>query len=1359
MRKFYTLFAAVLMSTGMWALNQEGGYYLIGSAQELKDFAALVNGGNNTINGKLTANIDLQGGPSNQWTPIGNGTYPFNGTFDGQGFTISNLYYHQVVGSVGLFGHAGSSARIKNVRAVVDIDNSGNGATTYGGATSAGGILGAGDEGTLIINCSVAGSVISFSNVGGIVGLGQVTVVNSYNEATVKFYNNNGQVGGGIHGWGGPATLINCYNVGQIINTGPEGTSHMGNIAANANITNCYSLVNSCQNGAGAAWSNQAPNGVPGITMTVADMQAAAFTNTLYSNALALWSTYPDIDTWMQDPTTGRPILNLSYKPSEGPWTRIGENSGCCSVNVCQSISWNGLNNSQWSGTVIPFKDNTNGIGTIMQGTAYPWQDQIIFTLYETTQTVPSYSVMVWNWNFQMKGRYQGLAQQTGLYAHTDLSTLQSTALDFTVSNANGAGSEICIGLFYHNWQTDQEVSQNGNHNFWFDNRNGSTESALPVYMIQTHSAMNSSNNNSTFGPGWVSFKNVSSSYTYYYYKHITFNANGGSGSMAQQQIENSGNLTANAFTYAHKVFNGWSDGVNTYADGASVTATADSKGPVTLYAQWIDAPMATLTAPTAKSLTYNGSLQSLINAGSAVGGEMQYKVGDGEWSDVIPTATNAGDYTVYYRVVADDDHSDNPGSSVSVTISKDPLTHVVTIANNKYVSIAPGNLQYKASTDKWRFAEHQYDFLGANAGNTAPSASQTAWMDLFGWGTSGWNNDERYAYQPYSTSEDYYDYGVKNPKTADETLTGEYANGDWGVYNSAQLGLGWRTLTRDEWRYILYYRTTQGTVNSTSNAIYTNAKILTDGSGTDGLTYNICGVILFPDNFDGSASYSGVTWGTINTPSDWSTTCTTAGWEALESAGCIFLPAAGSRSGTTVTSAGTWGIYWTSTASAVEYVDDLYIGPNTFSAWGGNYRHLGRSVRLAQEIATAPTAVEGLVYTGSAQPLISAGTVLFGTMKYSLDNSTWSADIPTATNSGNYTVYYMIEGDANHEDFIPANNSVQATISKAPLTITADNKQVVYLQAAPTYTATYDGFVNSETESVLNGTLAYTCTYSPGNALGNYTITPSGLTSDNYAITFNDGTLQVVSPAAIVLPDNEDKTSLLAALNNQTLNITIGRTIYAGPYNTFCLPFSMSAEQIAASPLNGAILKDYNGADVTGTGAERDLNIHLTDLTEITAGKPFLVKTETNIENPVFNDVTITYTGDANGLGQNIVADYVDFQGLLAPFDLAGTYQSSPDYLGVGMDGRLYWADATLSTAKMRAFRAFFHVKATSIPNSPVRRGMHAQFVEDAPQTPTGVEPVTGNPSPVTEKVLRDGQVIIIRNGVEYTVTGQKLK
>ena len=90
----------------------------------------------------------------------------------------------------------------------------------------------------------------------------------------------------------------------------------------------------------------------------------------------------------------------------------------------------------------------------------------------------------------------------------------------------------------------------------------------------------------------WAGFQNMGYSWTTYYYKHVTFDSNGGSGSMEQQSIENSGALTASTMTRDGYVFAGWNteaDGTGTfYADGATLTATAEDKGPVKLYAQWL---------------------------------------------------------------------------------------------------------------------------------------------------------------------------------------------------------------------------------------------------------------------------------------------------------------------------------------------------------------------------------------------------------------------------------------------------------------------------------------------------------------------------------------------------------------------------------------------------------------------------------------------------------------------------------------------------------------------------------------------------------------------------------------------------
>ena len=78
-------------------------------------------------------------------------------------------------------------------------------------------------------------------------------------------------------------------------------------------------------------------------------------------------------------------------------------------------------------------------------------------------------------------------------------------------------------------------------------------------------------------------------------------------------------------------------------------------------------------TAPTAKTgLTYNGENQPLVNAGSATGATVNYKLGDGEYSETIPAATNAGEYKVYYKFVANANYvADETEAQLTITIAK----------------------------------------------------------------------------------------------------------------------------------------------------------------------------------------------------------------------------------------------------------------------------------------------------------------------------------------------------------------------------------------------------------------------------------------------------------------------------------------------------------------------------------------------------------------------------------------------------------------------------------------------------------------------------------------------------------------
>ena len=136
-------------------------------------------------------------------------------------------------------------------------------------------------------------------------------------------------------------------------------------------------------------------------------------------------------------------------------------------------------------------------------------------------------------------------------------------------------------------------------------------------------------------------------------------------------------------------------------------------------------------------------------------------------------------------------------------------LTGAFSVSADKQVYFSQGNLQYQASTNTWRFAEHQYDFIGNAAGNNTESGrnTQSDWIDLFGWATSG-NSASGTAYQPWQSSTTDSEYG---PAITSGQWT--YANSDWGINpisNGGNVANSWRTLTQEEWDYILNERETE---------------------------------------------------------------------------------------------------------------------------------------------------------------------------------------------------------------------------------------------------------------------------------------------------------------------------------------------------------------------------------------------------------------------------------------------------------------------------------------------------------------------------------------------------------------------
>ena len=264
-------------------------------------------------------------------------------------------------------------------------------------------------------------------------------------------------------------------------------------------------------------------------------------------------------------------------------------------------------------------------------------------------------------------------------------------------------------------------------------------------------------------------------------------------------------------------------------------------------------------------------------------------------------------------------EESEQPNSSAGIG--------VFSVSADKQVTFSQGNLQYTQSTDTWSFASAQWEMIGTDNVTGGDVTSDPSYgdykegtaladkVDLFGWSTSSTN------------------FGVST-STDDADYSGSFV--DWGtnkIGNDAPNT--WRTLTYDEWWYLL---------NTRPNA--SSLKGVAQVNGVNGL-------IFLPDTWvcpEGITFKSGF-------HSEWGVdyyaayqTFAAAEWSKLEAAGAVFLPASGGRAGSYGRYVQSNGSYW----SATEFSSDIarYLGFNSNVANIGNYlRYNGLSVRLVKDL------------------------------------------------------------------------------------------------------------------------------------------------------------------------------------------------------------------------------------------------------------------------------------------------------------------------------------------------------------------------------------------------------------------------
>ena len=248
-------------------------------------------------------------------------------------------------------------------------------------------------------------------------------------------------------------------------------------------------------------------------------------------------------------------------------------------------------------------------------------------------------------------------------------------------------------------------------------------------------------------------------------------------------------------------------------------------------------------------------------------------------------------------------------------------------IADGKFVYFSQGNLQYTQSTETWSFAENQYDMIGeANISDGALADK----IDLFGW--SGTTGSAKWGIST-STLSSYY--------------SGDFV--DWG--KNIGDGTTYRTLTKDEWYYLLNTRT-----NASEKTGVACINLNSDG------TEYANGLILLPDSWTApadvafksgfSSEYS------IQAYADYQT-FTLDQWQKLEAAGAVFLPASGSRYGSDMGNVQYDGFYWSATAFDSNFAYSLYFYSNEANSFYINYRYYGQAVRLVKDISSPVTALQ----------------------------------------------------------------------------------------------------------------------------------------------------------------------------------------------------------------------------------------------------------------------------------------------------------------------------------------------------------------------------------------------------------------
>ena len=456
-------------------------------------------------------------------------------------------------------------------------------------------------------------------------------------------------------------------------------------------------------------------------------------------------------------------------------------------------------------------------------------------------------------------------------------------------------------------------------------------------------------------------------------------------------------NVSDSPLTVYYKVT---ADGYNTLTGSATVT---------------INKADTSVTVPTAKTLTYSGTAQALVDAGSAEFGTMEYSLDNENWSEDIPEGTETGEYTVYYRVKGDSNHKDVAADTVTVNIQPKPTFKVTfdvgshgqapddqTITSGEKITepAAPAAEGYTfvgwykdaGCTNKWNFdtdtvvsnttlyalwtENYNYNnitFIAWTADDSLPAAAGNYYLTKDVTISSGWT-------APGGTTNLHFrGHGIRYSGDDDCSAITVPQNGTLNIYDSDDASSEEHYITLTEWRGTAV--SSSGNEVSVSDSgdgvIKVTGGYITGGKGTpennNGYflrggavfnrgTLNLHGGTIIGNTANCDLGFAGgvfSTWGsTLNLYENASIRYNYAG----NGGGGVELDGTGAK--------------FTMSGGAIENNRAAYNGGGVIAAWGAGFEMTGGAIRN-NSAATGGLVIDGdnTTFTVSGKPVVSGNT------------------------------------------------------------------------------------------------------------------------------------------------------------------------------------------------------------------------------------------------------------------------------------------------------------------------------------------------------------------------------------------------